>query len=157
MDSYMDDIVYAELRERQERVKNLETAWNSAKAELKAKQESLANSANDDSTDPALLAVHLNELQSGIRESTAQQTTIRLELAKAVADLASHEERIKATKDMAISPAAVEAALKADAKAQTLQKIIEHCQDVIDDFELKAPGQPFPSLTAMRRRIQKSQ
>jgi succinoglycan biosynthesis transport protein ExoP len=158
VDSYMDDIVYAEQRLREQRVNQLDKALSSANDRLKRKQESLASLARQGAnTDPQLVLVQLNELQSRIREATSQRNNIRLELAKSEADLASHQERIKASKEMAVSPAAVEAALKADPKAAALEKVIERAQETIDDFEQKAPGQPFPSLMAARGRIRKAQ
>ncbi|HEY7159394.1 MAG TPA: polysaccharide biosynthesis tyrosine autokinase [Gemmataceae bacterium] len=157
IDSYMKDVVYAERKEREERVANLDKAFNSAKAELKSKQEALNRMASEStSTDPALQMIQLSDLQSQIRESRNQQSNIAYELAKAEADLATHEERMEAVKEMAVSPAAVETHLKSDPKAQALQKIIEKCQDVIDDFEQKAPGQAYLSLSSMRNRMHKS-
>jgi capsular exopolysaccharide synthesis family protein len=157
IDSYMEDVIYAEKKEREERVSNLEKAFNSAKAELKSKQEALNRMASEStSTDPALQMIQLNDLQQQIQGSRAQQSTIAYELAKAEADLATHEARMEAVKEMAVSPAIVESSLKADPKAQALQKIVEKCQDVIDDFEQKAPGQAYLSLTSMRDRMRKS-
>ena len=156
LNSYMDDIVYAEQRAREGRVLELDKALGQANERLKRKQESLAGMSKQGSMDPETRLLQLNELSTRIREASGQQNSIRLDLAKAKADLASHEVRMKAAKDMAVSPAAVEAALKTDQKAAMLEKIIEKEQDIIDDFELKTPGQVWPSLTAARLRMKKA-
>ena len=100
----------------------LDKAYNSAAASLKQKQDSLNLLAKKPgNTDPQLLTLRLNELQSRVRDATVQQSGIRLSLVQAQADLASHEVRIKSIKDAAISDGTVLAALKADAKAQAYQ------------------------------------
>ncbi len=158
VDSYMDNIVYAETRARENRVAQLDKAYTAAAAGLKQKQDSLAAlSKKPGSTDPLLTTMRLNELQSRIREATAQQSGIRLNLVQAQADLASHEVRIKAVKDQAVSDAVVEATLKVDAKAQAYQAGITRCQDVITDFEEKTPGQTWPTLTTARNKMKSLQ
>jgi succinoglycan biosynthesis transport protein ExoP len=158
VDSYMDDIVYAEQSTRRERVLELDKALTQANERLKSKQQSLASMANKGgSMDPETRMLQLNELQSRIREASGQQNSIRLDLEKAKADLASHEVRMKAAKEMAVSPDAVAAALKNDPKAAALEKVIEQSKEIIDDFELKSPGGRWISLDANRYRMRKAQ
>ncbi|HEY7312729.1 MAG TPA: polysaccharide biosynthesis tyrosine autokinase [Gemmataceae bacterium] len=158
VDSYMDDFVYAEQRAREGQVADLDKALSQANDRLKRKQESLASlNKNNNSTDSQQILFQLNEMQARIVGATNQQSNIRLDLEKAKADLASHKTRIAAIKDMAVSPAAVEAALKADPKAAALEKSIEKAQDVIDDFERLTRGPAWPSHTAARNRIKKAQ
>jgi capsular exopolysaccharide synthesis family protein len=154
VDAYMDDIVYAETRAREAKVAQLDKAFTAASASLKQKQDSLAVMAKKPgNTDPQLLALRLSELQSRIRDATVQQSGIRLNVAQAQADLASHEARMKAVKEAVVSDSGVLVALKADAKAQAFQAQITRCQAVIDDFEQKTPGQSWPSLTAARHKM----
>jgi capsular polysaccharide biosynthesis protein len=157
LESYMENIVYAEARRRDAKVSTLDKAYNTAAASLKQKQEDLSKMTKDQgNTDPVLLAFHLSELQANIHSSTTERRTLRVETARAEADLADHETRMKMIKDASLTPAFIESALKTDAEAQSYQKIIEHCQEIIDDFEKKTPGQNWPSLTACKIRKKKT-
>ncbi len=158
MDSYMDDIVYSETRAHESRVAELDKVFTASAASLKQKRDSLKEMTKKSGIpDPQLLSLHLNELQSRIRDATTQQNGIRLELVKAQADLASHKARISALKDPTISLAALEAALKADTEAQRYQGLISRYQDVVTDFEEKTPGQQWPTLVAAKSKIKNLQ
>src|SRR6185437_15587907 len=90
---------------------------------------------------------------AGIREANSHRSSLRLEIRKSQADLASHEARMKSLKDEAISEPHLEVALKGDPVAQKLKADITKAQDIIDDFQLKSPGVMYPSLIASRRQI----
>ena len=154
IDSYLDDIVYAERQARVTQVTELDKVLTTATTTLKQHQESLAaRTKQTGNTDPQMLAFRLSELQSRIHDANAQQSSIRLELKKAEADLASHEAKMKAVKEMSVSPTVVEAALKTDPKAQALKASIDRYQDIIDDYEQKMPGQRTPTLIATKSKI----
>ncbi|HTU16658.1 MAG TPA: polysaccharide biosynthesis tyrosine autokinase [Gemmataceae bacterium] len=156
--SYLDVIVYAEKEERLHRVADMNKLLDKASAALKQKQDRLNTMIGEaGDLDPALLAIKIHELTAGIRESNSQRSSLRLEIRKAQADLASHKERIKALKDAAVSESHVEAALKNDPLAQKLKADIHHAQEVIDDFEQKSPGVPYVSLTSNKNRIRMAQ
>ena len=158
MDSYMDDIVYSETRARESRVAELDKVYTASAASLKQKRDSLREMTKKSGIpDPQLLSLHLNELQSRIRDATTQQNGIRLELVRAQADLASHKARMSALKDPTISLAALEAALKADPEAQGYQSLISRYRDVVADFEEKTPGQQWPTLIAAKNKIKNLQ
>jgi capsular exopolysaccharide synthesis family protein len=158
IDSYLDDVVYAERQARISQVAELNKVLSTTSATLKQHQDSLAARVKQaGNVDPQILAIRLTELQGRIRDASGQQNNIRLQMKQAEADLASHEAKMKAMKEITVPPAAVEAALKADPRAQGLKATIQRCQDVIDDFEQKTPGQSWPSLTAARNRMKSSQ
>jgi capsular exopolysaccharide synthesis family protein len=158
IDSYLDDVVYAERQARVSNVTEMNKALSSTSARLKQHQESLAARIKQaGNVDPQILAIRLTELQGRIRDDSAQQNNIRLQMKQAEADLASHEAKMKALKEMPVPPAAVEAALKADPRAQGLKATIQRAQDVIDDFDRLTPGQVWPSKIAAREKLKTSQ
>ncbi len=158
IESYMDEIVYAETQAREHSVAELNKVLGAANATLKQKQENLAQmTKRAGDIDPQLVPLRLSELQTSIREAHTQRSNIRYEVQKAEADLVSHKLRMKSIKESAVSPAAVEMALKADPVAQNLKGLIKHCQDIIDDFEQKTPGKMYPSLVANKNRIKTAQ
>jgi polysaccharide biosynthesis transport protein len=154
IDSYLDEIVYAETQAREHQVAELNKQLSAANAALKQKQESLAQmTKRAGNIDPQMVSFRLSDLQMSIREASSQRSKLRLDVKTAEADLVSHEARIKSVKESSLSPAAVEVALRSDPAAQNLKAVIKRCQDIIDDFEQKTPGQMYPSLLANKNRI----
>jgi len=154
IESYMDEIVYAESQRRERDVAELNKVLDAANATLKQKQDSLAQMTKSaGNIDPQLVPLRLSELQMSIREANSQRSKLRLDVRTADADLVNHEARMKSIEKSAISPAAIEIALRTDPAAQNLKGIIKHCQDIIDDFEQKTPGRMYPSLLANKDRM----
>jgi capsular exopolysaccharide synthesis family protein len=155
VESYLDEFAYADTRAREERVSTLDKAYTDAAAALKIKQDSLKSLTSEDKApDPQVLMLRLMELQSRIREATAQQKDIRYKLVEAQAELDSHDARMKAPEDPAATLAAVGAALKGDPEAQKIKQDMERFQDIVDDYADKLPGQMPPTVRAARARVQ---
>jgi succinoglycan biosynthesis transport protein ExoP len=158
IDSYLDIIVYAEKEERRRRVADMNVVLSKASAALKQKQDSLDKLVRDSGdVDPAVLAIKINDLQSGIRENARARSELRLKIREAKADLISHVAHMKSLKESAVSAPSVETALKNDPIAQKLKAEITTEQAIIDDFELKTPGVLYPSLLAAKKRIRTAQ
>jgi polysaccharide biosynthesis transport protein len=158
IESYLDIIVYAEKEERRRTVATMNTTLNKASAALKQKQDSLDRLVHDSGdVDPAVLAIRIGDLQSGIRDGNVRRSDLRLKIREAKADLISHVAHMKALKESAVTAPSVEVALKNDALAQKLKADIHTEQAIIDDFELKTPGVAYPSLLSARRRIRTAQ
>ncbi len=156
IESYLDVIVYAEKEERLRRVADMNKVLGSASAALKQKQESLDNLIRESGDmDPTLMGIKIGELTAGIREANSRRSDLRLKIREAEADLASHDARTKALKEVAAP--AVEVAAKNDPLAQKLKAEITKAQEIIDDFEQKAPGVMYPSLIASKNRIRTAQ
>ncbi len=158
IEAYLDIIVYAEKEERRKQVADMSTVLSKASAALKQKQDSLAEMVRETGdVDPALLAIKINDLKSAIREANVRRSDLRLKIREAKADLISHVAHMNALKASAIAAPSVEAALKNDALAQKLKAEIKTEQRVIDDFERLAPGVPYPSLLAAKRKLRTAQ
>lgn len=154
IESYLDVIVYAEKEERIRRVADMNTVLSQASAALKQKQDSLDSLIRDSGDmDPIQMGIKITELTAGIRQANSRRNDLRLKIREAQADLASHNARLKAAKDAASAEPLVEAALKKDVTAQKFKADITKMQEIIDDFELKSPGVPYPSLIASKRKI----
>jgi capsular exopolysaccharide synthesis family protein len=158
IDSYMEEIVYAEQAERNKRVSDLTKALTSASAKLKSDQDRLDKLVKDSGDlDPQLAMFRISELQDNIRQANSRRNELRLKIKQEKADLASHLAKMKAVKEAAVSPSMVETALKNDPLAQKLKAEIAHLQEIIDDFEQKTPGVMYPSLIASKNRIKGAQ
>jgi polysaccharide biosynthesis transport protein len=158
IESYLDVIVYAEMEERLKRVAQMNTTLSKSTAALKQKQDALEKMIGDSGDlDPALMALRIHELTAGIREANSQRSGLRLKIREGQADLASHEARIKALKDGSLADPLLEAALKNDPFAQKLKADIARAHEMIEDFEYKSPGTPYPSLMAYKRQIKSAQ
>ena len=115
MDSYMDEIVFAETQAHEKDVAELNKVLSAANATLKQKQDSLAQMAkNAGNIDPQLVPLRLSELQASIREANSQRSKIRLDVKQAEVDLVSHEARMKSLKESAVAPTLVDVALRSD-------------------------------------------
>lgn len=158
IDSYMDDVVYAEQTVRRKKVAEMNTALTTASTTLKNHQDKLDRLRKESGDmDPQTMVFRIGELQSGIREANSRRNDLRLKIKQEEADLASHVSRMKSLKDSAVTPFAVAGALKSDPIAQKLKAEITRLQELIDDFELKSPGMPFPSLISSKRRMKGAQ
>ncbi|HZV03981.1 MAG TPA: polysaccharide biosynthesis tyrosine autokinase [Gemmataceae bacterium] len=158
IDSYMDEIVYAEQTALRNRVVQMDQALRTASAKLKKDQnqlDSLVKQAGE--TDAGMLLFHLQELQDRIRQAHTRQNDLRLNIRQAEADLASHVAKMKAAKDAAVSPSIVEAALKNDPQAQRLKAEIAKHQETVDDFEQKAGGSVYLSHINAKKRVKAAQ
>ncbi|MHB1423535.1 MAG: polysaccharide biosynthesis tyrosine autokinase [Gemmataceae bacterium] len=154
IDSYMEEIVYAEQTERGNRVANMSKMLTTASARLKSHQDRLEKLVKESGDmDPQMMLIRITQLQDRIREANSSRSSLRLQIKKDRADLASHVARMQSLKDAAISPAHVEAALKNDPMAQRLKAEIAKHQDIIDDFEQKTLGAPYVSHMAAKRSI----
>jgi succinoglycan biosynthesis transport protein ExoP len=158
IESYLDIIVYAEKEERRKRVADMNTVLSKASAALKQKQDSLDRLIRDSGdVDPTVLAIKIGDLQSAIRDANVRRSDLRLKIRESKADLLSHVAHMKSLKESALAAPSVEAALKNDPIAQKLKADIAAEQAIIDDFELKTPGVPYPSLLSAKRRIRAAQ
>jgi capsular exopolysaccharide synthesis family protein len=157
IESYMDEIVYAEQKVRNDTVANMSKALTSASAKLKQDQNRLDDLVKQSGDmDTGLMLIRMSDLQDGIRQANTRRNDLRLKVKQEEADLVSHVAKMKAVKEAAVSPSMVEAALKNDPLAQKLKAEIKNLQETIDDFEQKAGGM-WPSLIASRRRIKTAQ
>ncbi len=158
IESYLDIIVYAEKEERRKRVADMSVALNKTSAELKQKQDTLDKLVRESGdVDPAVLAIRIGDLQSGIRDTNVRRSDLRLKIREAKADLISHVADMKSLKESAISAPSVEVALKNDPLAQKLKAEITTEQAIIDDFEQRTPGELYPSLIVAKRRLRTAQ
>jgi polysaccharide biosynthesis transport protein len=158
IDSYMEEIVDAQRRERIDRVAVMNKALDGASAALKQKQDALKKIVEKSTDmDPSLMALRIDELRASIREANSRRGDLRLRLKQAEADLATHKARMQAMKDTPIPPSVVDAHLKADPLAQKLKAEMEHHKELIDDFEYKQPGVTSLSLLASKRSMAKAQ
>jgi capsular exopolysaccharide synthesis family protein len=154
IDSYLDVIVYAENQERLRRVTDMSAILSKATAALQKKQDNLDTMVRESGDmSPVAMALKLDELKAGIRDATTGRSSLRLQIRTAKADLISHIARIKSLEKPENADPAVEVALKSDPIAQKLKGEIHQLQEIIDDFEQKAPGQMYISLIANKRRI----
>jgi succinoglycan biosynthesis transport protein ExoP len=158
IESYLDVIVYGEKEERIRQVAEMNTILSKASAALKQKEDNLDKMVGESGDmDPTLLALKLGELSAGIREANTRRSDLRLKIREAKADLISHIAHMKSLAKDAISEVHIQAALKNDPLAQKLKAEITKHQEIIDDFELKSPGMPYPSLIYAKREIRIAQ
>lgn len=158
IDSYLDVIVDAERRERLVHVAEMSNILTKAYASLKQKQDNLDKMIGDSGDmSPFAMALKLEELKAGIRESNSDRSKLRLQIRGAQADLISHVADMKSMEKPESADPAVEVAMKSDPIAQKLKGEIHQLRDIIDDFEQKSPGVPYPSLISSKSRIVRAQ
>jgi succinoglycan biosynthesis transport protein ExoP len=154
LDSYMSEVVYAEQAARNKKVVEMNTALVSASARLKKHQDQLDKLRKDsDDLDPQAMIIRISDLTSKIHDANARRSDLRYKVKQEEADLASHITKMKAVKENAVTPFMIAAAMETDPRAQKLKAEMAKLQDMIDDFEQKAPGVPYPSLISCKRRI----
>ncbi len=158
LDSYMDDVVYAEQAGRRKKVSEMNTALASASSALKNNQEKLERMRKESGDmDSQTILFRIGELQANIRDATRTRNDLRLKIKQEEADLASHVAKMNAIKENAVTPAMITAAVKTDPIAQKLKAEMTRLQELIDDFEEKTPGVLYPSLVSSKRRIKTAQ
>jgi capsular exopolysaccharide synthesis family protein len=158
IESYMDEIVYAEETVRRNRVVQMDQALRSASNKLKKYQDQLDDMVKKSGDmDSRLMLIHLSELQAKIREANTTRNALRLNIKQAEADLASHMTKMTAAKEAAVHPSIVDAALRNDPLAQKLKAEVTKLQETIDEYEHKTLGANYPTAMHAKRRIKGAQ
>jgi succinoglycan biosynthesis transport protein ExoP len=137
--SYMDDVVYAEDKEKRKRVTELERTRDDAAEGLKKKKDLLKKLAKDLGTnDPAVLMQWLLELNTVLHDVQQQRNQITGEIVRIKADLDSLDAQLQANKEekgpgAPLAPP-VRAAVRADATLKELQTRMMKVESVVEKF-----------------------
>ncbi len=158
--SYMEDVYYAEERERRKHASELEKILNESIENLKTKKENLKKLGETLGTnDPHVLMQRLIEVTGILRDVQQQRNQIGLRLLDMQSDLESLDAQLKAFKEEKgpgappLKPA-VRNAVRADPDLKALQTRLQRVDKVIGDFESKGMLNRPSALEAFRLKAQ---
>jgi capsular exopolysaccharide synthesis family protein len=133
--SFLENIIYAEHRRRQEELTQLKDAYSKENSELLGKKDALKKLADAaGTTDRETLSQQQVLLLDSQREANTARNSIATDLLKARADLKAIETTLETLRDLKVPEPDIEAALRNDLEAKTMEKRIKDLESLLEDY-----------------------